>query len=46
MKAKDFLIIGIMILLIGSIFLFLNIPQETITITELLPIKLPAIVIP
>ncbi len=46
MKTKYFLIIGIMILLVCGVFLFLNIPQETITITELPPIKLPAIVIP
>jgi len=46
MKTKYFLMIGIFILLVGGIFLFLNLPQETITITELPPIKLPAIVIP
>jgi len=44
MKTKYFIVIGIMILLVVGIFLL--IPQETITITELPPIKLPAIVIP
>lgn len=34
------------IVLILSITILLNLPQETITITELPPIKLPAIVIP
>ena len=46
MKKKYLLMIGIFVLLVGSIFLFLNIPQETIIITELAPIKLPGIVIP
>jgi len=38
--------IGIGVFLILTITILLNIPQETIIITELPPIKLPAIVIP
>ena len=44
MKKKYWLMIGLFVLLEIGILIFL--PQETITITELPAIKLPAIVIP
>ncbi len=45
MKTKYWLMIGAVVLIL-SITILLNIPQETMIITELPPIKLPAIVIP